>query len=75
MKLLVLLLIAVPVFASSPQEKYADEVAKAKVDYNRAVRECKAMPVKEKVACQKRVERTWQDVQKGLRAQHMGSKT
>lgn len=75
MKLLVLLLIAVPVFAASPQEKYADEVAKAKVDYNRALKECYAMKPNDRADCILRTQKMWNDVQKGLRAQHMGSKS
>jgi len=72
--ILLLCLIAVPAFAT-PQEKYADEVEKAKIDYRRALKECKVMAPKEKAACQKRSEQMWQDVQKGLKAQHLGGKT
>jgi len=71
MKLL-LLLIAVPAFAST-QAKISDDLAKASIDHNRAIKECKAMPVKDRLPCMKRVDQMWKDVQKGLKAQ--GSKT
>ena len=75
MKNLILLILFLPltVFAT-PQEKYADDVEKAKIDYRRALKECRAMPPYDRAACQKRVEQTWQDVQKGLKAQHLSGK-
>ena len=54
------------------QDKYADEVEKAKIDYRRAIKECNAMPAYEKAACRTRNEAMWRDVQKGLKKQHLG---
>jgi hypothetical protein len=122
MKNLILLILFVPLSVlATPQEKFNDEFAKAKVDHARAVRECNAMPLATKeqlriakdarkiadestkaakessdpkafttagaadirakdaesvgrAACLARVNKALQDVQKGLKAQHLEGK-
>ena len=61
-------------FATTPQDKYDDAVAKAQIDYKRAQKECKTVPDRDKSACTRRVQQMWQQVNNGLKKQHFGVK-
>ena len=69
-----LLVVAVPVFASPATTKFKNEVEKARIDHTTAIKECKAQKKEPVKVCTDRVDGYFSAAQRGFKAQYLGLK-